>query len=167
MNETELIKRARSGDFEAFNRLVETHKSKVWGLLLRLTGSTEDAEDAFQDTLLKAIEKIDQFRGESSFGTWLYKIALNQARALFARGRQAELRPIEDYLPAASHSPGTDTASERLFDWKDPHSILETEEIGSIIGKAINELPFKYREAFLLRYVEELPVKEVARLTDQ
>ena len=130
MNDQELVKKARTGDFEAFNQLVEIHKNKIWGLLLRLTGNVEDAQDAFQDTLFKAVDKIDQFRGESSFGTWLYRIALNQARALYAREKQVELKPLEDYLPAASHSTGADTAAGRLFDWRDPHSILETEEIG-------------------------------------
>jgi len=167
IHEKELLKKARSGDFEAFSLLVDAHKNKVWGLLLRLTGNVEDAEDALQETLFKAVDKIDQFRGESSFGTWLYSIALNQARAHFARRKQAELRPIEDYLPAASHSGGDDAAAGKLFDWKDPHSILESEEIKETIDRAIGGLPFKYREAFLLRYVEDLPVKEVARLTGQ
>jgi RNA polymerase sigma-70 factor (ECF subfamily) len=166
MNEKKLVERARGGDFEAFQALVDAHKQKVYGLAVRLTGNTEDAEDVFQEALLRAIDKIDQFRGDASFGTWLYQIALNQARALHAREKRADLKPIEDYLPgSAAHGPGGE--EHRLFDWKDPHRMLESRELEEIIGSVIDELPFPYREAFVLRYIEELPVKEVARITEQ
>ncbi len=167
MNEKELIKKAQAGDFEAFTRLVEIHKKKIYNLALRLTGNAEDAQDVFQDTLFKAIDNIDRFRGKASFGTWLYTIALNQARALHARSRQMELKPLEAYLPGYARSAESDHSSFHLFDWKDPEKVLEAEEIRRIIDDAIRELPFKYREAFVLRYIEELPIKEVAQLTNQ
>jgi len=165
MNEKELIKRAKSGDFEAFTVLIEAHKSKIYALANKLAGNSEDAEDIVQETLLKAIDKIDQFRGEASFGTWLYSIALNQARAHYAKAKQADLKPVEEYLPGA-HEHGTEHAHEgfTLFDWEDPHRIMESAELKRVIDEEIAKLPYKYREAFTLRYIEELPVKEVAKI---
>jgi RNA polymerase sigma-70 factor (ECF subfamily) len=165
MNEKQLVKAAQSGDFKAFTTLVDAHKEKIYGLARKLSGNEQDAEDIVQDTLLKAIDKIDQFRGDASFGTWLYSIALNEARALYGKQQRTDLKPIEEYLPAGSAE--SHDHARRLFDWKDPHEELEESELRRVIDEAVAELPYKYREAFLLRYVEELPVKEVARLIKQ
>ena len=160
MDEKTLVAQAQAGDFAAFTELINRHKSKVYGLIRKLVGNPDDAADIVQDTFLKAIDKIDQFRGEASFGTWLTSIALNQARAQFNRNQAADLKPLEEYLPGggAEHQPD----GARLFDWSDPLSQLEAAEIRQIVGEGIETLPFKYREAFLLRYIEEKSVKEVA-----
>jgi len=147
--------------------LVKAHQGKVFAMVRRLADNEQDAEDIMQDSLIKAIDKIDQFRGDSSFGTWLYAIALNLARARFVRKDRADLRPIEEYLPSTSGGDGHDSDKVALFDWKDPHKLMESAQLQSVIDEAISDLPYKYREAFLLRYVEELSVKEVARLTKQ
>ena len=164
MDERKLVKQAQAGDFEAFSKLIEAHKGKIYALARKLTGNEQDSEDIVQDTFLKAIDKIDQFRGEASFGTWLYTIALNEARGHYSRRKQVDLKPVEDYLPSSSAGGHNHDDSRLLFDWKDPHRILESEELKEMIDAAIEELPYKYREAFLLRYIEDLPVKEVARL---
>ena len=163
MNERELIARAKTGDFSAFSALIERNKARIYGLARKLAGNDQDAEDIMQETFLKAIDKIDQFRGDSAFGTWLYSIALNEGRSLLAKQRLSELKPIEAYLPSKGSEPHADI-SDRLFDWEDPHKLLEQEELRTIIDTAIGELPYKYRAAFLLRYAEELSVKEVADL---
>ncbi len=163
MNEKDLVRRAQAGDFDAFAELIGAHKNKIYGVARKLSGNDQDAEDIVQDTFLKAIDKIDQFRLEASFGTWLYTIALNESRALFARRKQSDLKPIEDYLPGG-HSGSHETGDHhRLFDWRDPGSVLESEELRRTIDHHIAELPYKYREAFVLRYVEEMSVKEVAK----
>ena len=167
MNEKELIARAKSGDFEAFMELIDLHKAKVYSMIRRLAGNDQDAEDTMQDTLLKAIDKIDQFRGDASFGTWLYSIGLNMARAQFAKLKQTDLKPLEEYLPGAASGSGHGEHDFHLMNWKDPHEMLESKQLKSLINDSIMELPYRYREVFLLRYVEELPVKEVARLTKQ
>ncbi|MCP4685681.1 MAG: sigma-70 family RNA polymerase sigma factor [bacterium] len=167
MNEKDLVLRAQVGDFDAFAELIGAHKDKIYGLARKLSGNDQDAEDIVQDTLLKAIDKIDQFRLEASFGTWLYTIALNESRALFAKRKQTDLKPIEEYLPGG-HSGSHETGDHhRLFDWRDPGSVLESEELRKKIDLHIAGLPYKYREAFVLRYVEELSVKEVARTINE
>lgn len=162
-----MVKRAQAGDFDAFAELIEAHKNKIYGLARKLSGNEQDAEDIVQDTFLKAIDKIDQFRQESSFGTWLYTIALNESRALFAKRKQTDLKPIEEYLPAG-HSGDHETGDHhRLYDWKDPGSVMESERLRQTIDRHIAGLPYKYREAFVLRYIEEMSVKEVARAINE
>lgn len=167
MNEKELVTKAQAGDFEAFSTLIDAHKSKIYNLALKMTGNRSDAEDIVQDTVIKAIDNIDKFRGDASFGTWLFSIALNQTRAHLNIQKRTELKPVEEYLPGEDIHSANNHDSIKLFDWKDPHQLLEQEELRKIINEGIAQLPVKYREAFLLRYFEELPIKEVARLTGE
>lgn len=168
MNEKQLIKYAKSGDFKAFTKLIDTNKDKIYALALKMTANKQDAEDIVQDTFIKAIDNIDKFREESSFGTWLYTIALNQSRALLGKQRDKDLKPVEFYLPLSSESDFNHQAdSFKLFDWKDPHSELESNELKKIINNAVAELPHQYREVFLLRYIEELSIKEIAKITKE
>jgi RNA polymerase sigma-70 factor (ECF subfamily) len=167
MSEQDLVKRAQSGDFEAFSELVNAQKDKLYAFVYKLTGNVEETNDIVQETFLKAIDKIQQFRGDASFGTWLTSIALNQTRALFSREKRHDLKPIEDYLPSKQFDEHHNHAGAGLFDWQDPLTILEADEVRRLIDEGLAELPYKYREAFLLRYVEELPVKEVAKAIKQ
>jgi RNA polymerase sigma-70 factor, ECF subfamily len=164
MSERELIARMQAGDFKAFSELVDAHKDKIYALVHRLVGNKENAEDIIQETFLKAIDNIGQFRGESSFGTWIYAIALNLSRVYFAKQKQADLLPIDSYLPASNES---HEGHSQILDWQDPHRLLETKELRETINKALDNLPYKYREVFLLRYYNELSVKEIAELTGQ
>ena len=167
MNEKSLIQLAQAGDFQAFSKLVDANKSKVYALGLKMTGNKLDAEDIVSETLIKAIDNIDKFRGDSAFGTWLYSIALNQARALLAKQKLTDLKPIEEYLPTKSADSLHSSDSLKLFDWEDPHKRLESIELKEIINLAIEELPIKYREVFILRYIEELSIKEIAKMIDE
>lgn len=162
MNERELVKKARAGDFKAFTALINAYSSKLYALARRLSGNDQDAEDIVQDTFLKAIDKIDQFRGEASFGTWLYSIALNEGKSLLVKQKRTDLKPIEEYLPSNTAQEMHDGSHLKLFDWKDPHEVLEDGELRKVLDEAVNELPYEFRVAFLLRYYEELPIKEIA-----
>ena len=164
IGEKELVRRAQSGDFKAFSDLIERYRPKVFGLALKLAKNREDAEDIFQDTFLKAIDNIQKFRAESSFGTWLYAICVNIVRAKYNRERKAELLPLEDYLPAGHDH--FDAAVLNLTSWDDPLSKLTNDETGEILDKAIHELPLKYRVPFLLRYTQDMSVQEVADALD-
>lgn len=167
MNERELVKRAKAGDFNAFTTLVNDNKNRIYSLAIKMTGNAEDAEDIVQETFLRVIDNIDRFREESSFGTWLYSIALNQTRALLAKQKQTDLKPIEEYLPTQTAKNLHEKSIPGFFEWKDPHKELEDEELKKIIDKTIDSLPLKYKEAFLLRYIEELPIKEVAKIINE
>lgn len=160
IDETELIRRSQAGDFKAFTALIEGYRPKIFGLALKLAKNREDAEDIFQETFLKAIDKIKQFRAEASFGTWLYTICVNVVRAKYGRHEKEELLPLEDYLPAGHGRHDSDIP--QIFDWNDPLSKMTNEEVGQMIDKAVHQLPLKYRIPFLLRYTQDMPVQEVA-----
>jgi len=162
MSEKELIQRAQAGDFEAFAQLVAKHQKQVFGLARRLTGNIQDAEDLVQETLLKAIDNIDKFRGDSAFGTWLYSIALNQGRAHYNRAKKTDLQSLDDLLPLREHNHGT--PSGHLHEWRDPHTLLEQDELSRLIAAAFAELPPEYAIPFSLRYEEELSIKEIAEV---
>jgi len=159
-SEKELVGKAQSGDFAAFNELIDGYRAKIFGLAVKMTRTREDAEDVFQETFLKAIDNIGKFRAESSFGTWLYAIAVNIVRAKYGRERSTDLLQVEEYLPE-KHEHG-DKPPEGLSDWNDPLSRMTNREIQSRIDDAIAELPPKYRLPFLLRYMEEMSLQEVA-----
>jgi RNA polymerase sigma-70 factor (ECF subfamily) len=159
MNEKELITAAQSGDFDAFSKLIGEHKDKIYRLALKLTNNREDAEDIVQETFLKAVDNIDKFRMESSFGTWLYSIALNLFRTGAIKNKRMDLKPIETYLP---DSHGENTAN--LFDWGDPHDYYEKKLIMETIETGLAEMKYIYSAPFILRYMEDMPVKEVAEL---
>lgn len=162
MSEKELIQRAQSGDYDAFAELVGKYQKQVFALARRITGNLQDAEDLVQESLLKAIDKIDTFRGDSSFGTWLYTIALNQGRAHYNRSRKTELESLDDLLPLKEHSHG----SHKLHEWRDPHSIMEANELSRFIADAYAELQPEYAVPFALRYEEDLSIKEIAAILD-
>jgi RNA polymerase sigma-70 factor (ECF subfamily) len=168
MNEKQLIVDAKSGDFEAFIKLIDANKDKIYALALKMTANKQDAEDIVQETLIKAIDNLDRFREESSFGTWLYAIALNQSRALLVKQKEKDLKPIESYLPSSGKADFDHQDSIiKLFDWKDPHSEMESNELRDIINNAVTELPHQFKEVFLLRYFEELSIKEISKITGE
>jgi len=159
MNERELQNRARNGDFEAFSELVKMHSDRIYRLALKMTKNRDDAEDAVQNTFLKAVDKIDQFKGESTFGTWIYSIALNEIRGHFARSNKMAINTIEDYLPA-----GHGKNSNELFDWGNPHEYMENRQIQDFITETLRNMPDNYSVPFILRYMEEMSVKEIAEI---
>ncbi len=159
MDEKELIQAAQKGDFKAFSTLIDGHKDKIYRLALKLTGNHQDAEDILQETFLKAIDNIDKFRMDSSFGTWLYSIALNHFRSGNAKDKQMDLKPIEEYLPD-SHNDGI----ANLFDWGDPYDHFEKKQIMEIIESGLAEMKYIYSAPFILRYMEDMSVKEISEI---
>jgi RNA polymerase sigma-70 factor (ECF subfamily) len=146
-DEAELVRKAQAGDFAAFNRLIEQYRTRIYGLALRLSKNRQDAEDIFQETFLKAIDNIRRFRGDSSFGTWLYVIALNIVRLRYKNRDREELLPLEDYLPGHTSEGKTELLPA---DWSDPLSRLTAEELRGRLQTAISRLPLKYRMPFVL-----------------
>ncbi len=161
MNDAELVRKAQAGDFDAFGRLIEQYRPKIYGLALRLSKNRQDAEDIFQETFLKAIDNIRRFRGDSSFGTWLYIIALNTVRARYRNREPKELLPLDAYLP--EHTGHRDTG-ETPADWNDPLTKLTADELRDRLQAALDRLPLKYRMPFVLRYTQDMPVAEVAKV---
>jgi RNA polymerase sigma-70 factor (ECF subfamily) len=94
-----LMDAAIEGDAHAFESLAAQHRTMIWSVCLRITGNTYDAEDALQDTLLAAWRGIKRFRRDSSFGTWIYRIAANAALAVVRARRSTDVEISEVFVP--------------------------------------------------------------------
>jgi len=152
--EASLLARAQAGDVAAFERLSSAYADRLFMLLLRLLGDRAEAEDVAQEVMLRAWQGITRFRGQSSYFTWLYRIAVNEAnRALEKRARHpagVTLGADELQLPA----PGT----------LDPSRQAENSELRRALVRALADLPPPLRTALVLRDVEGLSTQEAAEI---
>jgi len=156
-----LVEALRREDPEAPEHLVETYGDRVYRLALRITGSNEDAEEAAQDALWTAARKISTFKGESAFGSWLYRIAANAAyQKLRARKSKAHEIAIDDVLPTFDDD---GRHFEPMADWSDrvDEQALQG-ELRRVLGDAIDRLPPDYRTALVLHDVEGLSNPDIA-----
>jgi RNA polymerase sigma-70 factor, ECF subfamily len=148
----DLVRRCMQGDAAAFEELYRAHAARLYSLLLRMVGSAEDAEDLLQDVFLQAHRKLDSFRGESSLGTWLYRLAVNQCLD-YLRGRQSKMtRVTESIEDEAVAEPAAPTPAV-------PAAISRVD-----LERAIARLPEGCRLAFVLHDVEGFAHHEVAGL---
>ena len=148
----ELAARCRAGDADAFEELYRQHARRLFSLVFRMMGSAEDAEDLLQEVFLQAHRKLAGFRGESTLGTWLYRLAMNHCldhlRGRRAKmGRATESLDVEDAFEPAAYAPIVPTAVSRVD-----------------LERAIAALPEGYRAAFLLHDVEGFEHREVAKI---
>jgi RNA polymerase sigma-70 factor (ECF subfamily) len=152
--EAGLLARAQAGDADAFERLSGAYADRVFMLLLRLLGDRSEAEDVTQEVMLRAWQGITRFHRRSSYFTWLYRIAVNEAnRALERRSRRpagVAIGADELQLPApAAHGPAQQA---------------ENSELRRALGRALAELPPPLRTALVLRDVEGLSTQEAAEI---
>lgn len=154
-----LVEGLRREDAGAVAQLVERYADRVYRLALRTTGSNEDAEEVAQDALWMAARKIHTFKGESAFGSWLYRITAN-AGYMKLRSRKARERELklEDVLPAldGAHFEPMDDWSPRV----DEHALQG--ELRAVLEAAIAELPPEYRTALVLHDIEGLSNPDIA-----
>ena len=154
MDEQEWVARALAGELGAFERLVEQYQKAVYNLAYRMLGNAADAEDAAQETFLRAIEGLTGYRPERPFAPWLYQIARNTARSRLASAARRRTDP----LPRG----GPDVVPEEPA--AGPDVQLERAEIRRLVDAALAELPEQRRIAFRLHDVEGYRTEEVARL---
>lgn len=158
-----LVRQLRAQEVGAADALVSQYGERVYRLAFRITGNREDAEEAAQDALWTAARKIGTFKGESAFGSWLYRITANTAyqKLRSRRGRDQAEVSWDALFPQFN---GTGHHVEPVEDWsskvEDP--VLRT-ELKGILGAAVDALPPDYRTAFLLHDVEGMPNREIAR----
>jgi len=152
--EASLLARAQAGDVAAFERLSSAYADRLFMLLLRLLGDRGEAEDVAQEVMLRAWQGISRFRGQSSYFTWLYRIAVNEAnRALEKRARRPAGVPI-----------GADELQLPDSPLLDPSRQAENNELREALARALAELPPALRTAIVLRDVEGLSTQEAAEI---
>src|SRR5580765_1226716 len=153
-----LVRRVQAGERAAYDLLVLKYQHKVVKLVMRYVRNPADAEDIAQEAFIKAYRALPQFRGDSAFYTWLYRIAINTAKnALVSRERNLVAYEID----AHSHEEGADM-SGRLKDPDTPEGLALSDEIRDIVNAAIGGLPEDLRAAIVLRELEGLSYEEIA-----
>ena len=153
----ELVERARGGDKRAFDLLVLKYQQKVANLVGRYIRDPSETLDVTQEVFIKAYKALKNFRGESAFYTWLYRIAINTAKNfLVAQGR----RPPGDDVEAETAEQLE--AGARLKEYATPESEVLTEEIAATVKMALDELPEDLRIAITLRELEGMSYEEIA-----
>ncbi len=166
--EEALLKAFRSGDDTAFDALIGMYSAKLYKVAYALLGSRQDAEEVVQDTFLRAYRALAAFRGESSLETWLHRITLNLARNKYQwnhrRGSSVNVSLT------AGDGDGADSGTDNEQDIPDrrmePDVVMEQDEIGTNIMKALNRLPDNLRETMLLRHVNDMPYEQIAQKLD-
>jgi|SRR6516164_3947582 len=162
-DDRELLTRAQAGDMSAFESLVGKHEDKVYGLALRMTRSEADAAEITQDTFLSAYQHLSEFRGEAAFGSWVHRIAANNA--LMRLRRQKVVDIVSDELAGPEFTERGSLADGPESDWskRADDKVLE-DELGRAIQAATDALPQGYREVFLLKDVEGLSYEEISEM---
>jgi RNA polymerase sigma-70 factor (ECF subfamily) len=154
----QLVERVQRGDKAAFDLLVAKYQRKIFRLLSRLIRDQAEIEDIAQEAFIKAYRALPNFRGDSAFYTWLYRIAINTAKNhLVSQGRRAPTTTEADIEEAETFDDG-----DHLRDLNTPESMLLTKQVGEAVNRAIDELPEDLRTAIVLREIEGLSYEEIA-----
>jgi RNA polymerase sigma-70 factor (ECF subfamily) len=155
VNHHEVVEACQRGDEEAFRVLFETHKDRVYSIALRYTGDSAAAMDIAQDTFLKLLSSIRQFRGDASFESWLYRLVVNTCLD-HHRKRRRFLPMLDDAL---------DDALDRLRAPRESalHDLLREEQEGRV-QQVVAQLPEDQRMVVVLRYTEGRSYEEIADL---
>ena len=157
------VERARSGDFDAFDQLVDRYEGRVYTLALRILQQHQDAEEVVQDTFLSVLEHLRDFKGQSTLHTWLVRIATNHALKLLARRKTRKMLSIEPFGEGEAPLPRPQIIAE----WTEsPEKLAQRHEIQDLVMRALEDIDEKYRLIFLLRDVERMSTEEAADLLD-
>jgi RNA polymerase sigma-70 factor (ECF subfamily) len=155
-----LVERAQKGDKHAYELLVSKYQRKLARLLSRLIRDPVEVEDVAQEAFIKAYRALPNFRGDSAFYTWLYRIALNTAKNyLVAQGRRAPTSTGVDVEEAEGFDDG-----EQLRDINTPESLMMSRQVGDAVNQAMAALPEDLRTAITLREIEGLSYEEIATM---
>jgi len=157
-----IVQRVQAGDKLAFNLLVNKYHRRVGRLLTRMVRNQEDIEDVVQETFIKAYRAIGNFRGDSAFYTWIYRIAINTAKNLLVtQGRRpSTLKESND----GDSETFEDNAALSNIDT--PESLYQTKQLGEAVNEAMSALPEELRSAIVMREIDGLSYEEIAAAMD-
>lgn len=160
VDDLELVGRAREGDDQAFNELMERHQGRVYAHALRLMGNPQDAEEVLQDTFLQAFRNLGKFEERSRFSTWIYRIATNEALMRLRKARRKREVFLEDHLGRDGELP-RHAIREFVRSTLDE---VEDRERMRILADLLAEMPEDYRVVFTMRDMDGLSNAEVAEV---
>jgi RNA polymerase sigma-70 factor (ECF subfamily) len=155
-----LVDEFKAGDVSAFEEIISRYESKVMNLALRFTRNQEDAEEVMQDVFTTVYRKIDGFRGQSAFSSWLYRIVVNAAFMKLRKRKQTQTLSLEDLAPAVKQH----CIERDVLAGQHSHSLAVNRELQEVLQRAIDRLPDQYRAVFVLRDVDGLSNQETGEI---
>ena len=161
ISDQQLVERVQRGDKNAFNLLVQKYQNKVANLISRYVRNQADVADVSQEAFIKAYRALPNFRGESAFYTWLYRIAVNTAKNhLVAQGRRAPANDVD--AEEAEYYDGSDALKE----FASPERLVLSEEIQQVVFDTLDTLPEELKMAISLRELDGMSYEEIANVMD-
>ena len=157
--DAELVARVQRGDKRAFDLLVLKYQRKIMRLLSRMIRDPAEIEDVTQEAFIKAYRALPQFRGDSAFYTWLYRIAINTARNWQTSSNR---RPVTSSIVETNEGETFDEI-DNLTDISTPESMLASRQIAETVNAAMQALPEELRTAILLREIEGMSYEDIAQ----
>jgi RNA polymerase sigma-70 factor, ECF subfamily len=156
-----LVERTKGGDVKAFEMLVVKYQRRIERLIGRMVRDVDLVQDIAQETFIRAYRAIPQFRGESAFYTWLYRIAVNTAKKSLV---ELKRDPLVSEAALVSHDDGDETSrtENELSDGETPESLLASKQVAGTVNAAIDALSEDLRQAIVLREIEGLSYEEIA-----
>lgn len=156
-----LVERVKRGDVKAFEMLVVKYQRRIERLIGRMVRDVDLVQDIAQETFIRAYRAIPQFRGESAFYTWLYRIAVNTAKKALV-GLKRDPLVSESALASHDESDETSRVENELSDGETPESLLASKEVAATVNAAIEALSEDLRQAIVLREIEGLSYEEIS-----
>tara|TARA_Y100000814_G_scaffold97968_1_gene67914 strand:+ start:56 stop:712 length:657 start_codon:yes stop_codon:yes gene_type:complete len=156
--DAELVKRCQSGDYAAFDELINLYRGKVYAMIYNMIRNDADAWDLSQDVFIKAWKALPNFEGRSAFFTWLYRIAHNVTYDWTRKKKISSSGEFEDYMIDQADPGGI--ANPKATD--SPDASLQREEVRNRITRAIDSLSIDHKEVILLKEVEGMSYQEIA-----
>lgn len=160
VDESELILRTRQGDLEAYDDLVRRFQERIYATIYHMTGNHEDANDLAQETFIKAYQAIASFKGDASFFTWLYRIAVNRTINFLKQRRNKNNLSLNDLDLNAEHDPDL----VALVSDKTPRRDAGLAELQEKLNAAMQRLSETHRLVVTLHDVQGLPHEEIAKI---
>lgn len=156
-----LVERTKQGDVKAFEMLVVKYQRRIERLIGRMVRDVDLVEDIAQETFIRAYRALPQFRGESAFYTWLYRIAVNTAKKALV---DLKRDPLVTQSAQTTYDDGDETsrAENELTDGETPESLLASKEVAAAVNAAIGALSEDLRQAIVLREIEGLSYEEIS-----
>lgn len=159
-SDNEIVKRVQQGEKEAYNILVLRYQHKVCDIAFKYVGNYVDANDVAQEAFIRAYRALNNFRGESSFYTWLYRIVSNTAKSFLEQNQKHRYAVDVD-------DPDFDNQQDvkgLLVTHDSPDALIESDELQQVINQAMQELPADLKRAIILREVEEMSYEDIAKV---
>lgn len=160
-NEKHLLDRAKAGDTQAFEQLIEDYEKKVFNIALRMMGNYDDAKDMAQESLIKVYKSISSFKEQSSLSTWIYRITTNVCLDELRKRKSRKVVYIDENIKFDDGEAKKEIVSDEIT----PEEKVERDEIKRMLNSAISELSDEHKTVIVLRDIQGFSYEEISNIT--